>query len=80
MSAKLAPRMVTMLKRCCHGAWQTRGNGPQDKRCKSCAHLVVKQWDKRYFKCDLNKDTGGPASDWRVTWPACGKYGERVEA
>jgi len=72
MSAKLAPRMVTMLK--------MYGNGPQGKHCKSCAHLVIKQWDKRYFKCDLNKDTGGPASDWRVTWPACGKYGERVEA
>lgn len=72
MSAKLAAQIKTMLK--------MYGNGPDGRQCKHCQHLRIKGWGRPYFKCDLNRDTGGPASDWRVTWPACGKYGERDEA
>ena len=48
-------------------------------QCKTCAHLRRKKWDKVYFKCDLNKDTNGPGTDWRVRWPACGKWEPRDE-
>ena len=45
-------------------------------KCATCAHLYEKRWDKSYYKCGLNRDSNGPATDWRKTWPACGKWEE----
>lgn len=42
--------------------------------CGNCAHFIRKKMGAIYFKCDLTKITGGPATDWRVNWPACGKF------
>jgi len=50
------------------------GKGPEGTRCKSCSHLYCKSYGKRYYKCELRKDTNGPATDHKVNWPTCGKY------
>ncbi len=56
-----------------HGVY---GVGPAGKKCKTCAHLF-KQGKARFFlKCNLNKVTNGPATDWRAGYQACGRYEE----
>src|SRR5690606_18232630 len=50
------------------------GQGPEGARCKTCEHLYVKQYAGRYFKCDLRRNSNGPATDHKANWPACGKY------
>jgi hypothetical protein len=52
----------------------------EGERCGTCRHLYSKHYDRRYYKCDLNRDTNGPATDWRVSWQACGKWEAREEA
>lgn len=42
--------------------------------CGTCAHLRVKQFAGRYFKCALARDTNGPATDVRKKWPACERF------
>jgi hypothetical protein len=60
------------------------GKGADGKTCGGCQHLIVKTWDKRYFKCRLRGDSNGSATDHRKKWPACGRFcgpeGERSEA
>jgi hypothetical protein len=46
------------------------------RRCGECVHLVERG---RYFKCDLAKVSSSPATDWRKSWPSCGRFGERQE-
>jgi hypothetical protein len=48
----------------------------ENERCKSCIHLVYKQYAKRYYKCELrgNVDKCSAASDHKVNWFACGKF------
>ncbi|WP_231464755.1 hypothetical protein [Pedobacter sp. Leaf132] len=55
----------------CVGAY---GKGPEGTRCKTCTHLYCKSFGKRYYKCELRKDTNGPATDHKVNWPSCRKY------
>lgn len=44
------------------------------KTCGDCEHHVVAGGHaKRYHKCEFN-DTNGPATDIRVSWPACIRY------
>ena len=50
------------------------GPGPSNYRCKDCTHLYAKQFANRYFKCDLRRNTNGPATDHRANWPTCGKF------
>ena len=50
------------------------GLGPTDKRCGDCAHFFAAG---AYYKCELYGITGGPGTDWRVRWQACGKFEER---
>ena len=54
------------------------GHGPEGATCGTCKHLRAKQYTNTYFKCLLYGDTGGPASDWRKKWPACGRYEVRA--
>ena len=44
--------------------------------CRDCANLISYTFSNKYFKCKLYGDTGGPATDWRVRYPACGKFQE----
>lgn len=55
------------------------GPGPDGKRCGSCSHLFAQGGVAgTYYKCDLRKNTGGPATDHRYRWPACARYEERA--
>ncbi len=51
----------------------------EGQTCKTCAHLVCKHFNKRYYKCDLTRQTNGPGTDWRVSWDACGLWEPREE-
>lgn len=45
-----------------------------DETCGSCAHHRLRgNVAGRFHKCDLNL-TGGPATDLRVSWPACTRW------
>lgn len=51
------------------------GPGPGGKTCGDCAHLFMQGGVAgRYYKCGLRLNTGGPATDHRVRWPACAKF------
>lgn len=52
------------------------GKGPEGTKCKTCDMLVYIQLSKRYYKCEMRNITNGPASDHRVNFPSCGKYGK----
>lgn len=53
------------------------GEGPEGTTCASCVHLVLQGGTSgRYLKCELRRNTRGPATDHRARWPACGKYEE----
>lgn len=49
------------------------------KICKRCVMLQRFQQGSRWMKCGLTKNTGGPGSDWRAYWQACGKYEETTD-
>lgn len=49
------------------------GEGPEGARCRTCAHLVCKEYAKRYYKCKL-RGTDGVRTDHNYYWPACSKY------
>lgn len=57
----------------------TYGTTPGE-RCGTCAHLYVRRYNRRYYKCGLTKQTAGPSTDWRVGWEACGRWRSREEA
>lgn len=53
----------------------------EGKTCKTCDNLISSKGytAKTYYKCTLSKLSHSSASDWRVSWPACGKYEEAKE-
>lgn len=55
---------------------QVYGFGPDGKTCKACVHFYRKKYSKTYLKCDLRRNSNGPATDHRAGWAACGKYEE----
>lgn len=61
----LQPRVLLLYRR--HGF--TPG-----KRCKTCGQFYTRQLGGRYFKCLRSPVSGGPATDWRANWPACGLW------
>ena len=48
--------------------------------CRDCKHLLKVKYAKVYYKCALWFITASPATDIRVTKPACGKYEARQGA
>jgi hypothetical protein len=50
------------------------GPGPAGATCGDCAHLRQHEMAQRWYKCALGPQSGGKATDWRVRWPACGKF------
>lgn len=54
------------------------GKDAMGRSCRYCSHLYAKQLAKRYYKCDLRKNTCGLGTDHRVNWPACGRYERRL--
>lgn len=55
------------------------GTGPAGETCKTCKHLVRRQFSKTYLKCGLMRAhwTGGPGSDIRAKAPAC-RHWEKI--
>jgi hypothetical protein len=43
-------------------------------RCKDCRFLYVRKFGNKYFKCEKASQSGGPATDWRANWWACGLF------
>lgn len=44
-------------------------------RCKDCDHLIGgKYHDKQLYKCELYGLTHSEATDWRLSYQACGMY------
>ena len=54
-------------------------NPKTEVKCKTCTNLLAVKLANTYYKCGLRKITGGPATDHRVRWQACGKYEPRDE-
>src|SRR4051812_7898721 len=53
------------------------GQGPDGATCKTCQHLEQHNGGSRnYYKCNLRPRSGGPGTDHRLNWPACGKHEE----
>jgi ribosomal protein L37AE/L43A len=52
------------------------GSGPAGETCGTCAHAVVREMSKNYWKCGLSKArwTGGAGTDVRKRDPACEKW------
>lgn len=46
------------------------GNAPGF--CRDCDNLCRKLWDKTYYKCLAYGDSNSEATDWRISWTACG--------
>ena len=44
------------------------------KKCKYCDNLIVQQANRRYYKCEVYGITDSEASDWRLSYDACGMY------
>ncbi|MEI6047048.1 MAG: hypothetical protein WCS37_22110 [Chloroflexota bacterium] len=51
-----------------------QGAGPDGAVCKNCRYLINRPSAKNYYKCTLRGVSGGPGTDHRVRWPACGRY------
>lgn len=50
------------------------------KYCKDCSHLISGEWhDKHYHKCELYGLSHSEATDWRLSWIACGKFNVPVD-
>lgn len=45
-------------------------------RCRDCPHLISGRYhDRKYHKCELYGLTHSEATDWLVSYQACGMYG-----
>jgi len=49
------------------------------RTCAECAHVRVAVHVRRYYKCELAGLTHGPATDIRLSWPACVRFTVRRE-
>lgn len=54
------------------------GFSPGNK-CKTCDNLIVQQANRRYYKCEVYGATDSEASDWRLSYDACGKYNKEYD-
>ena len=43
-------------------------------KCQYCDNLIVQQANRRYYKCEVYGVTDSEASDWRLSYDACGMY------
>jgi len=54
------------------------GSGPEGKKCRHCAHYIIRYTPAGYThpKCDLMRHrwTSGRGSDIKVSSPACGRF------
>lgn len=57
------------------------GFGPEGKTCGDCAHLVVMQQARKWYKCGQRHDlTHSHKTDQRLKWQACGRFIQKASA
>jgi hypothetical protein len=57
------------------------GVDPAGRQCGQCQYFFERGGTAgTYYKCRHSRITGGPATDWRVRWPACGRFEARQGA
>lgn len=50
-----------------------RAYGLHSGTCKDCPHLIGGEYhDRRYYKCRAYGVSRSEATDWRLSWRACG--------
>ena len=78
--AKLTLRNNRSLADGIHPATRQPLNEDTTLRCGNCAHVVRERMGKIYWKCrkHLRGMTHGPASDIRVSWPACALHSTEI--
>ena len=47
--------------------------------CKTCCHLVKRQYSRVYYKCECYSLSCSDASDWKVSSRACGLYNKHYD-
>lgn len=53
----------------------------EGRRCKECVHFYyVRPGQNTYRKCRKFGISGGPATDWRSNYPACGIFQQQEES
>ena len=68
--AKALPRRIREM-RAVHGELNGRF-------CGDCVHFIqLGSYARNYYKCEKSKLTHGDGTDWRMKWPACGKFSDR---
>jgi hypothetical protein len=50
------------------------GAGPAGRKCKDCEHLLLHRYGRTVFKCLQFGTSRSAVTDWRESWPACGKF------
>lgn len=48
--------------------------GPEGSTCGGCKHLFSQHYASTYHKCEISKQTKGPATDIRKKWRGCEKW------
>jgi len=48
--------------------------GRHEGKCIDCGNLECHVYNKRYYKCAVYGVSSSAATDWRISWDACGMY------
>ena len=51
----------------------------EGKKCKDCDHLCYYEASKRWYKCGIYGNTSSEATDWRLSYDACGLWNREVK-
>ena len=51
----------------------------KDAVCKNCDHLRKHNANRTWYKCECYGDTSSEATDWRISWTACGLFNKPYE-
>jgi hypothetical protein len=57
-----------------HPTTKVKLRTPAGETCSTCQHLAARRLGRTYYKCDTVEITGGPATDVRLSWPACERW------
>jgi len=73
-SSRMAPRDARRIGR----MHELYGPGPNGACCGDCVSIRAQRYhDGKYTKCARFGFSRGPGTDWRLRWPACGKFERR---
>ena len=58
-------------------AMHARYGATPGKRCRTCDRLMRHEHKHNYYKCTLYGTSDSAATDWRLSYPACGAWWKR---